>query len=151
MASVFKPKGSDKYVIVYRDHTGKRRWKTGTKDKAVSERIARDTENKVALRREGLIDPKDEAFVAHAAESLLVHVDAWTQHLRSRRGTKQHIKLHTSRTMRIIALVKGAELADIEAPKPPTKAGVEKAEAELRSWVAKGRIDDLVAEKVQRA
>jgi hypothetical protein len=27
MASIFKPNGSDKYVIVYRDEHGKRRWK----------------------------------------------------------------------------------------------------------------------------
>jgi hypothetical protein len=61
MASVFKPKGSDKYVIVYRDEKRKRRWKTGTKDKVISERIGRHLENNAALRRDGGLDPKDEA------------------------------------------------------------------------------------------
>jgi hypothetical protein len=40
MASIFKPEESDKYVIVYRDANRKRRWKAGTKDKAVTQRIA---------------------------------------------------------------------------------------------------------------
>jgi hypothetical protein len=58
MASVFKPKGSDRYVIVYRDENLKRRWKVGTKDKAVTQRIANARQEKVALRRNGLVDPR---------------------------------------------------------------------------------------------
>ena len=42
MASVFKPKGSSKYVIFYFDENGSRRKKTGATDKAVTERIAND-------------------------------------------------------------------------------------------------------------
>ena len=61
MASVFKPKGSDRYVIVYHDGT-KRRKKMGTKDKSVSQRIANDLENKVALRKAGIVDPREEAY-----------------------------------------------------------------------------------------
>ena len=53
MASVFKLQGSTKYLIFYTDETGRRRKKTTATDKAVSERIARDIENRVALRREG--------------------------------------------------------------------------------------------------
>jgi hypothetical protein len=41
-------------VIFYTDENGRRRKKTGATDEAVSERIARDIENRVALRREGL-------------------------------------------------------------------------------------------------
>ena len=151
MASVFKPKGSDKYVIVYRDHNGKRRKLTGTTSKASSIRIGNAEDEKVKLRKRGLHDPKDEAFADHAAESLLTHADAWKAELKSRGGTKQHVKLHSSRAMRIVAIMKGASLAEIEAPKPATKAGVKKAETELRSWVAKARLSDLTAERVQSA
>ncbi len=35
MASVFKPKGSTKYMILYFDENGRRRKKAGTTDKAV--------------------------------------------------------------------------------------------------------------------
>jgi hypothetical protein len=51
MASVFKPAGKSKYVIVYIDENGRRRKKVVTTDKAVSERIAREIENRVALRK----------------------------------------------------------------------------------------------------
>ena len=66
MASVFKPKGKSKYVILYHDQNGRRRKQVGTSDKAVSERIARDIENRVALRREGLIDTLAEVYAEHA-------------------------------------------------------------------------------------
>jgi hypothetical protein len=150
MASVFKPKGSDKYVIVYRDSNRKRRWKVGTRDKAVTQRIANALVEKVALRKDGLVDPRDEAYAKHAAESLLSHVDAWRDELRSRGATRQHVKLHASRAMRVVALIKGAKLHQIEAPKPATKKGVEKAGTELRSFVEGARITDLTAENVQK-
>ncbi len=57
MASVFKPKGRPKYVILYVDENGRRRKKTGCTDKAESERIANDLENQKVLRRAGLIGP----------------------------------------------------------------------------------------------
>src|SRR4051812_31362121 len=111
MASVFKPKGSTKYVIFYNDENGRRRKKTATTDKAVSERIARDIENRVALRREGVVDPRDEAYAQHAAQALLVHVSSWVESLQSKGVTRQHVKLHSSRAMRVVALIKGAKLA----------------------------------------
>jgi integrase len=151
MASVFKPKGSDKYVILYRDENRQRRKKVGTHDKAVTKRIANELENKVALRKAGLIDPREEAYSEHAAEALLAHVDAWTKTLRASGATPQHVKMHTSRTMRTIALIKGAKLADIEAPKPATRKGVAKALADLRARVESARIADLTADNVQKA
>src|SRR5262249_25287113 len=151
MASVFKPGGKSKYVIFYTDENGRRRKKTGATDKAVSERIARDIENRVALRREGLIDPAAERFLVHAGQSLLVHIDTWTESLRSRGNTRQHIKLHSSRALRLLALIKGANLADIEPSKPATREGVARATAALRKSAASARLSDLTTETVQKA
>jgi integrase len=151
MASVFKPEGSAKYVINYFDENGRRRKKTGTTDKGVTERIARDIENRVALRCEGLIDPAAERFAEHAGQSLLVHADAWTEALRSRGNTRQHVKQHCSRALRVVALIKGAKLVDIEPSKPATPEGVARANAELRKSAASARLSDLTAENVQRA
>ena len=65
MASVFKVAGAKKYTILYTDENGRRRKKgAGVTDKTVAERIARDLENKVALRREGVIGARDEAYAA---------------------------------------------------------------------------------------
>jgi integrase len=151
MASVFKPKGKSKYVIFYTDENGRRRKKIGATDKAVSERIARDTENRVALRREGVVDPREEGYAQHSAQPLLVHVGAWIDSLRSRGVTRQHLKLHSSRAMRVVALIKGANLAAIEPTKPATKEGVARAESELRKWVSSARLADLTTEAVQKA
>jgi integrase len=53
--------------------------------------------------------------------------------------------------MRVIALFKRANLAEIEPKKPATKKGVAEAEATLRQFVSTARIDDLTPEQVQRA
>jgi integrase len=151
MASIFKPEGKAKYVIVYTDENGRRRKKTGTADKTVTHRIARDIENRVALRREGIVDPCEEAYARHAAQTLGVHVAAWIESLRSRGVTPQHVKLHSSRAMRVVALFKGADLTAIEPAKPATREGVARAEAELRRWVASARLSELTAESVQKA
>jgi hypothetical protein len=70
MASVFKPTGSDRFVIFYKDENGKRRKKVGTRDKGVSQRIANDLENKVALRNAGIVDPREEGYAMSVVQSL---------------------------------------------------------------------------------
>ena len=132
MASVFKAAGASKYTILYHDENGRRRKKAGTTDKGVTERIAHAIEERVALRKDGLVNPRDEAYAQHGSESLLDHIDAWKKSIRSRGATPQHVKLHTSRAMRVVALIKGANLADIEPKKPATREGVKAAEDELR-------------------
>jgi integrase len=149
MASIFKPAGKSRYVIVYVDETGRRRKKVGATDKVVTQRIANDIENRLALKREGIVSDQDEAYARHAALALVTHIDAWTETLRSRGLTPQHVKLHSSRAMRVVALIKGADLAKIEAPRPATRKGVAKAEAELRRWVGMAKIGDLTTENVQ--
>jgi len=151
MASIFKPRGKSKYVILYFDENGRRKKKTGCTDRKETDRIARDLENRVALRREGVVDPREEAYAEHAALPLDVHVTAWVEALRSKGATPQHVKLHSSRAMRVVALIKGAKLADIESSKPATKKGVAKARAELQKRVASALVSDLSTEKVQNA
>ena len=89
MATIYKPSGRSKYIIEYIDENGDRRRKTGATDKTVSERLARDIENKVLLRREGVIDPREEAYAKHGALPLIAHLDAWVESLRSKGVTRQ--------------------------------------------------------------
>src|SRR5262249_34666992 len=123
----------------------------GTKDKSITERIARDLENRVALRKEGVVDPKEENYAVHHARNLLEHIDEWARALGARGNTAQHVKLHSSRAMRVVALVGGADLAVIEPGRRATREMIQKAEASLRRWAAKGRIAHLTAEAVQQA
>jgi integrase len=150
VASIFKPKGSKKYIILYHDENGHRRKKTGATDKAVTERLARDLENRVLLRREGLIDPKDEAYRTHAARPLVEHLDAYADHLADKGRTEAHIALTISRARRVVAFFRGAPLADIE-PANSSADELARAAAALANWNAPARLSDLTAECVQAA
>ncbi len=150
MASIFKPAGKSKYVIFYHDEDGKRHKKTGATDKQVTERIARDIENRTALLREGIIDPKAEAYRDHAACPLADHLAAWIKALEAKGTTAKHCKLFSDRARRVVALVLGATLSDIE-PGKTTKANIERAEAALTKWVKSARLNHLTAERVQCA
>src|SRR5262249_35532360 len=150
MASVFKPAGKYKYIILYFDENGRRRKKVGTTDKVVTERIARDIENRVALRREGLVDSQDEAYRFHAARALAEHLDAYATHLADKGRTAAHIALSLGRARRVVALFRGAPLLEIE---PANSAAAERARANkaLLEWIAPARLSDLTAERVQAA
>ncbi|QEH34270.1 site-specific tyrosine recombinase XerC [Aquisphaera giovannonii] len=151
MASIFKSSPrAKKYTILYFDHNGKRRKKTGTADKVVTERIAREIENRVALRREGIIDPKAEAYRDHEARPLAEHLDAYAAHLADKGRTRAHISLTVSRARRVVALFRGAPLAEIEAGNSATKE-LARAADRLMAWTAKARLSDLTVERVQAA
>ena len=149
MASVFKPAGKSKYVIFYTDETGRRRKKTAATDKTVSERIARDIENRVALRREGLIDPKAEAYRDHAARPLAEHIADWVEGMKTKGNKPQHVRQIAACALRIVALIKGARLIDIDAGKSMPKVAA--ANAALQKSVSRAYISDLTGENVQRS
>ncbi len=117
MASVFKPAGSKKYVILYTDETGRRRKKTGATDKTVTQRIGRDIENRVALRREGLIDPADESYAAHEARPLTDHLADFRRSLEAKGGTAKHASVTSNRAQRILKLARARRIADISSSK----------------------------------
>lgn len=120
MASVFRPAGQAKYLIEYTDETGKRRKKTGATDKAVTERMARDLENRVALRREGIVDPKDEAYRAHEAVPLSRHIADFKASLLAKGGTARHAKVSAYRALRIIEMTKARRISDLSLSKVTT-------------------------------
>jgi integrase len=113
MSSVFKPKGKTRYVILYHDEHGRRRKKVGATDKAVTQRIARDIENRVALRREGLIDPAAESYVAHEARAVADHLDDFHAYLIGKGSTQQHANLTRNRVTRLIELARARRVSDL--------------------------------------
>jgi integrase len=151
MANIFKPKGAKKYVLFYQDADGKRKKKTLATDKTVSQRIAREIENRVALRREGLIDAKDESYKAHASRPLAEHLSAWKESLESRGATPKYIGSTLTRIRRLVALIRGAKLADIDPPKATKRSELPRYEAALARWADQGRLSELDADRVQKA
>jgi integrase len=135
----------------FTDADGKRRMRKGCTDRRVTEQMAAAAELEAQKIRSGLVDARDMAYRDHAAQSLLVHIDAWTEALRSRGNTTQHVKLHSCRALRVVALYLGAKLVEIEPAKPATREGVARAHARLRQWVASARLSELTTENVQKA
>jgi len=71
----------------------RRRKTTGTTDEAVSQRIANELENTVALRKKGLVDPKAESFRDHEAKPLSCHPHAWHCDMLAKGKTAKHAEL----------------------------------------------------------
>ena len=113
MASIFKPKGRKKYVILYFDENDQRRKATGATDKGVTERIARDLENRVALRREGVLDARDDAYRNHEAKTLRHHLDDWKADLVAKGNTAKHAVLFSERARRVATMAKADRLSDL--------------------------------------
>jgi hypothetical protein len=135
MASVFKPAGKSKYRIEYTDENGRRRKATSATDKAVTERIAADLENKFALCKAGIIDPKAEAYRDHGTRPLSGHIADWVKALEAKGATPKHVELFTGRARRIVALLLGAKLSEIEPPKNAKRTDIPAFEVTLSKWV----------------
>jgi hypothetical protein len=149
MASVFKPTGKSKYVIFYTDETGRRRKKVGTADKAVSERIARDIENRVALRREGVVDAKAERYRDQGSRPLKEHLDDWHRHMMNKGKTARPADQYRERAGRLAALAKGVSLDEL-VPGRKSEA-IELAVKLLESTLSRSHYGDLTAEAIQEA
>jgi integrase len=113
MASIFKPKGKSKYIILYTDENGRRRKKTGATDKSVTQRIARDIENRVALRREGLIDPTAERFANQERKSIIGHLGDFIATLEARQRHPKHVRSTRTYVDRIIKQARAEKLSDL--------------------------------------
>ena len=150
MASVFKSKGSAKYTILYTDENGHRRKKTGATDKAVSERMAHDIENKVAMRNQGLIDPAAEAYRDNEVKPLAQHIADWQADLIAKGNTPKHAEHTSNRSRRLVAVMLGSAIALRDHRRlPPRERGTFSREIALA--IGQARLPDLIEEKVQGA
>jgi hypothetical protein len=114
MASIFKSSPrAKKYTILYFDENGKRRKKAGATDKAVTERIARDIENRVALRREGLIDPAAERFAESERRSISAHLDEFIASMQAKGCDPKHVRTTRTYIERIIGDAGIERLSDL--------------------------------------
>ena len=84
MASVFKRAGIGPWIIKYFDHQGRRREQSSrTTDKRTAERVAGKIEADVALRREGVVDPRLDGIAAADRKPIRSHVDGYLLHLKA--------------------------------------------------------------------
>jgi integrase len=150
MASVFKPAGKSKYKIEYTDEHGRRRKATGATDKAVSERIAHDLENTVALRRHGLIDPAAEKYRDNEIKPLAEHIADWQDDLVAQGFSPTHAEQTSNRVRRLIALMRGSDVALQDHRRlPPAERG--SFARKIADAIGPARLSDLNREKIQDA
>src|SRR5262249_59063085 len=124
--------------------------KTGATDKQVTERIARDLENRVVLRREGVVDPREEAYRDHASKPLSEHLGDWIRSLVAKGSTPKHTRLFSDRARRVVAILMGGTLAEIE-PGKTTKANIKRAADAMDRLIKPARLGHLTADRVQSA
>jgi integrase len=150
MATVYKPKGRNHYVIEYLDENGKRcREFSGTTDRATADLIARDLENRRALKKKGIISGEDEKFRDESARPLSAHLGDWYRDMVAKGRTAAHADQYRERAGRVIALTRGKSWAELI---PGRKAGVVEHAAEMLAGVlAKARFSDLTPEQLQQA
>jgi integrase len=149
MATIFKPKGSRKYVILYFDENGKRRKVTGSTDRVVSDRLARDLENRVLLRREGIITARDDARATHEAQPIARHLDEWLRGMVARGRTARHASQYRDRAGRLVAVIRGCPVADTDPGRSP--AAQASAARRVAAALSSGRLSDLAPDTIQHA
>jgi len=152
MASVYKRKrdrgrkGSYWYID-YRDENGKQRTTKGCVDKSATEAMANKLESDVALRKRGLIDPKAEAYRDHETRPTGVHLAEWHKNMLDSGKTSQHANQFLERAQKLVAIIRGAAVADLERGRRP--AALAEAAAYLASVMKVARLSDLTSEAIQ--
>ena len=85
----------------------------GCSDKRATEDMARAAESEAARIRDGLLDPKDLAYMAHGARSLADHLSDWHAHLIAKGGTIKHAAHCRSRAARLVELAGARRISDL--------------------------------------
>jgi integrase len=132
----------------FTDADGVKVERKGCADKRATEGMAHAAETEAARLKEGLIDPKDIARKRHEAAPIASHLDDWQSNILAKGGTEKYADLSHGRAARLVAVLKGASLAEVDA------AGltVEKrrqAEECLSRRLRTARLSDLTAVAVQ--
>jgi len=114
MASVFRRKGSGPWLIQFFDQHGRRREKSSrTTDRRAAERIASKLEADVALRREGVVDPRQDRFAEENRKPLAQHIREYLQHCRGRGVSAKLIRDRQMHLEWILAETRASRLSDL--------------------------------------
>jgi integrase/recombinase XerD len=138
MPKIFKPAGKSKYVVFYTDHNGRRRKKTLTADRRISERIAASLLEKVALRKDGLIDKRDEKFAEHEGRPLKEHLDDYARVIAANGATERHVDRLVFVIGRVLDLARAKYISDLSL------SSVEEAIGEIRKTKSTGTVNTYI-------
>lgn len=108
MATVYKRGGRNqrggRYYISYFDHNGQRVSRSArTTDKATAERIAAKLEADAALRRDGVIDPREDRFATEDRRALAEHVADFQSVLFSKGNNADYVNQAVARVKHVLS------------------------------------------------
>jgi integrase len=114
--SLFQKATGGSWIASYYDHSGKRReHSTRTTDYRVAERILTKLVADTALRRDLVIDPRDDRFATEGRRALTEHVAAYIAHCRHAGQAVRHVAQKEVQLAALIAGGKATRLADLTA------------------------------------
>ena len=123
MATVFK-RGKrsgkdvrhDYWYASWFDHNGKRKTCcTKTTDRSAAERIAAKKEAEAALRRDGVIDPKDDRYVEQGRRLIAQHVAEFRASLEARGNAPDYITQNVARAEAMIEACAADRIGALDA------------------------------------
>ncbi len=135
--SLFKRTERGAWIAAWYDHTGRRKTKsTGTTDRAAADRILRQWVADAALRREGVIDAKTDAYAEADRRPIAEHLDDYKADLLARGRTPKHAHDTHAIAARLI------ELARVDRLSAVTSDRIARAIAALRDDGASHRTQE---------
>jgi integrase len=120
-------------------------------DETAAETLAREIGSRVALRWSGVVEPRPDPFEAHGVRPLSEHLAAWKESLEADGAGSKHVELFTLRARRVVALLMGARLNEIEPARNATRPAIALAAATLSRSVEPAKLCHLVPEAVKKA
>jgi integrase len=151
MATMYYRKDRKCYEVQWTDAAGKKHKRNGSADKAVARRLKARIEREEFERRAGLRDAEQEGYAAHASRPLAAHLADWRAAMLAAGTTVKHVDLALGRAGRVVALVMGAALGEIEPPRTARRDERPKFGAALAGYVARARLADLTEERARKA
>ncbi len=114
--SLFRKTARGPWIASYWDHAGKRReHSTRTTDRQAAERILTKLVADTALRRDLVIDPRDDRFATEGRRPLTEHVAAYIAHCRHAGQAPHHVGQKETQLEAMIAGSKATRLSDLTA------------------------------------
>src|SRR5579864_277568 len=130
---------------------GVKREHKGCPDRRATEQMAAAMEADAARIRAGVVEAKDLAYAGAGRRPLADHLQDYHRHLLAQGVTAKHARLSGDRIRRVVALIKGASLAEIAPPRRSKKADRDRAAALMAGLLSAARLPDLTTSHVQRA
>ena len=132
MATVYKRGGRNnrggRYYISYFDHQGQRVSRSArTTDKATAERIAAKLEADAALRRDGVIDPREDRLAAEDRRAVADHVAEFQTVMFAKGNDRDYVTQAVARVTHILKKCEAQRIGEL------TGSAVQRAIGELRA------------------